>query len=133
MDGEAYLTNSIPIRKPISKPRKKPARSVIPPPLEKEIQASIVEYLLRLGWFTSVIKEHWTGKGMGQFSTPGIPDVVTIKDGRVLMLEVKRPPPYGVVSNEQREWHRKWLAHGGEVHVVRSIDDVKSCIDGGAI
>jgi len=131
------LTNTQLIRTPISKPRKKPARNVIPPPLEKEIQASIVEYLLRLGWFTSVIKEHWnrdkSGKGKGQFSTPGIPDVVAIKDGRVLMLEVKRPPPYGRVSDDQREWHGKWLAHGGEVHVVRSIDDVKRCIDGGAI
>jgi len=131
------LINTQPIRKPTNRPRKQPARNVIPPPLEEDIKKSIIEYLRLHRWFPSVIKEHWNRnsrhEGTGSFSEPGIPDVVAIKDGRVVMLEIKRPPPYGVVRNSQREWHGNWLAHGGEVYVVCSIDDVKNCIEGGAL
>lgn len=119
-----------------AKKTKKPVKP--PPPLEngKEgVRESIKGYLTTRGWFVSTIKERYFPKGAkkGQFSDPGIPDLICIKNGRVVMLEVKRPlsptTRYSQPSDSQKKWHAEWQAQGGEVYVVRSLEDALEVCD----
>jgi hypothetical protein len=58
-----------------------------------------------------------------KYSLKGVPDIIVIKDGRFIGLEVKRQGGYQ--SPEQKEFERLCNEHAGEYHVVRSIDDVR--------
>lgn len=49
---------------------------------ESQIQSNIIERLRRQGWWVTKII---------QTSTNGIPDVMAIRGGRVVFIEVKRP------------------------------------------
>lgn len=99
-------------------------------PLEKEIQNSICEYLeYRRGilfWRqnTNPIFDKQTGKPrkMPKFSINGIPDIIVVKGGKFIGLEVKRPK--GKQSIDQIDFQMKLQDAGGEYHVVTSIDDV---------
>jgi len=57
---------------------------------------------------------------------PGAPDLVVVKRGRVLFLEVKTAK--GKVSEKQSEVHDLLRLHGMEVRVVRDIDDITDLI-----
>ncbi len=87
---------------------------------EKQIQAQIVEYLRWHGWFVSEIRERYSN-GTGRYSDPGIPDIVAIKNGRTIWLEVKTPK--GKVRPSQIKWHEECIKHGGKVHTVRIFPD----------
>ena len=64
---------------------------------------------------------HWkVHQGLG--STPGIPDIVGIWQGKLLGIEVKTAK--GVVSDKQALKLREINRHGGLAFVARSIDDV---------
>ena len=120
-----------PVRKPVDRsPRKVPASNV-PPPLEAAVQESIVQYLRVLGYMVSVIKEHYArgkdGKGIGKFSTPGIPDLMCVKDGITFFIEVKRPR-VGVMRDAQKKWHAEYRSHGGLVYVARTLEDIREII-----
>ena len=97
----------------------------LPPPLEAAVQEQIKCYLTLRGWFCSNIKERYFRQGSGQYSEPGIPDMLCIKAGRVVMLEVKRPDcSYAKKPRKsQHIWHAEWRRQGGEVYVVRSVED----------
>jgi Holliday junction resolvase len=56
----------------------------------------------------------------------GAPDLVAIKRGRVVFLEVKTPK--GKVSEKQSEVHDLLRLHGMEVRVVRGIDDIMDLV-----
>ena len=103
----------------------------LPPPLEADIQAGIKHYLTLRGWFCSDIRERYFRQGGGKYSEPGIPDMICIKAGRVVMLEVKRPKvSYAKKVRESQEvWHGKWKAQGGEVYVVRGVEDAAMVVD----
>lgn len=91
-------------------------------PLEKDIQREIVKHLKDSGWEVMVIRERFAGRP----SDPGIPDVVAIKSGRTMWLEVKRPN--GIVRKTQVKRHKDMRSQGAEVYVVRSIEDVRAAI-----
>ena len=59
--------------------------------------------------------------------TPGLPDLQAIKDGRVVMVEVKTPK--GRLSDAQAAFSRAWQLAGGEYVVARSVDDVAALVD----
>lgn len=103
----------------------------LPPPLETAVQDQIKGYLAIRGWFCSNIRErYFTGKTKGKFSEPGIPDMLCIKGGRVVMLEVKRPrSSYSKPNDNQKAWHAEWQRQGGEVYVVRSVEDAMEVCD----
>lgn len=105
------------------------AKAKAPIPLEKEVGKAVRGYLEVRGWFVSTIKERYFAKGAGAFSEPGIPDLLCIKKGRVVMLELKRPMRAAVCSENQHIWHAKWKEQGGEVYVVRSIEDAIDVCD----
>lgn len=112
--------------------RTRSSMASIPPPLEKDVSGAIKGYLTIRGWFVSTIKERYYTNGQrGAYSEPGIPDLMAIKNGRVVMLEVKRPKvSYAKKARaSQDEWHAKWRAQGGEVYVVHGVEDAAEVCD----
>lgn len=93
---------------------------------EKEIQEQIVGYLRLRGWEVSEIRERYAA-GQGRYSQPGIPDVYCIKGGRSVWLEVKTRT--GKVRPAQVEWHERHKNAGGEVYVVRSVEEAAEVCD----
>ena len=53
----------------------------------------------------------------------GVPDIIIVKKGQFIGLEVKRPGTYQ--SPEQKTFECELTDAGGQYHVVRSIDDVQ--------
>lgn len=62
---------------------------------------------------------------MPKHSRRGVPDIIVIKDGQFIGLEVKRPGTYQ--SPEQKAFKHDVATAGGRYHVVRSIEDVTTC------
>src|SRR3990167_5992391 len=97
-----------------------------PPVYEKDIQASILEYLHAKRIF--FWKEHSGGLPMenGKYFIPiglkGKADILGIYHGRFLAIEVKRPG--GILSEDQSYFIRRILEEGGIAFVATSIDDV---------
>ena len=83
---------------------------------ESEIQITIKEYLQWQGWF--VVKIH---QSLGSYK--GIADLVAMKDGLTVWIEVKTPK--GRLSKYQEQFRDDVLAHGGTYIVARSVDDVE--------
>jgi len=89
---------------------------------EKEIVSAILRYLKTVprcfAW-----KEHG-----GMYGTAGIPDIIACIDGRFYAFEVKTPE--GKTTKLQDATIRKILACGGTATVVRSVDEVRTVING---
>ena len=84
---------------------------------ESLIQGAIRAHLINDGWF--VVKLINTSK-------PGMPDLMAIKDGKVIFFEVKTDK--GRVSKLQ-EHHIEGLNNMGvPAHVVRSVTQVKDIL-----
>lgn len=103
-------------------------------PKESEIQNSICDYLSLkryLFWRQNTSPTiqndksgNWHFRRMPKYSMKGIPDIIIIKDGQFIGLEVKRPK--GKQSEFQIEFQKRCEENGGKYFVVTSIDDVKS-------
>lgn len=100
------------------------------PPLEKAIQLAICDYLARRKHFFwrqnttalfDVTKK--TFRAMPKYAMKGVPDIVVIKDGFFIGLEVKRP--HTKPSADQKAFEEGCKRAGGEYYVVRSISDVQ--------
>jgi DNA invertase Pin-like site-specific DNA recombinase len=89
------------------------------PERESDIQATIRDWLRWHGWY--VVRHHQT---LG--SHVGLADLQAIKDGQVLMIEVKTRR--GRQSQDQLEFEREWTEHGGIYIVARSVEDVQKAI-----
>jgi len=76
-------------------------------PLESAIQAKIIKALERGGWY--VIKLIQTNKN-------GIPDLLCLRNGRAVFIEVKRPGEKPTPLQLQR--HRELKDTGFQVEVV---------------
>jgi len=99
--------------------------------LEKDIQLSICQYLqLRkhFFWRANTVPVYDTTKqsyrAMPQFARNGVPDIILVRDGQFIGLEVKRPG--GRLSEAQERFRDELVAAGGQYHVVQSIDDIQS-------
>ena len=90
--------------------------------LEKDIVNKIMKYLKTVprcfAW-----KEHG-----GMYGTAGIPDIIACVDGRFFAFEVKTDT--GKTTALQESTIRKILAAGGRAFVVRSVDEVRTAING---
>lgn len=99
----------------------------VKPPLEREIQKQIVQYLKAAGWSvwqTSQGHKHPTG-AKGLRITPGIPDLYAIhrKHGAI-WVEVKRPG--GTFSEAQNIFSTAHLfLHQPLVLWVHSLDELR--------
>ena len=83
---------------------------------ETAVRRQIQDYLRWTGWFV-----YYNLAGLGSY--PGLSDLVAVRDGRVVYIEVKTPK--GVQSEKQKRFQRKLEAAGGEYVLARGIEDVE--------
>src|SRR5690606_35669338 len=94
------------------------------------IQTAICDYLAfqkHFFWRQNVIpamNANGTMRRLPKYVKTGVPDIIVVKDGFFIGLEVKRKG--GVQSANQKEFEKGIKEAGGEYYVVRSIDDVKN-------
>lgn len=97
------------------------------PPLEKEIQLTVCDYLERkryMFWRQNTApvwdKDHF--RSMPKYSMKGVPDIILIKDGQFIGLEIKRPK--GIQSDIQKIFQHKCEKAGGRYHLITSLEEV---------
>lgn len=81
--------------------------------LESKISRNIVDKLKASGWFVTKLQTT---------STPGIPDLLCIRSGRVVFIEVKQDK--GIVSPLQEFRIEDLRKQGMEVRVVRDLNEI---------
>lgn len=86
---------------------------------ETEIRKLITTALRLDGWFV-----FYCLQGLGCY--PGISDLIAIKAGRVIFIEVKTQS--GRQSEVQRQFELQLKASGGEYRLCRSLDDVRDLL-----
>lgn len=69
-------------------------------------------------------KDGWSFRRMPKHALKGVPDIIVIKAGQFIGLEVKRDK--GRLSLDQVAFRLRLEAAGGKYFVVRSIDDVQA-------
>ena len=84
---------------------------------ETDIRRQLVDYLRMNGWFV-----YHNLAGLGCYK--GLSDLVAVKDGRIVHVEVKKPGT-GKLSENQKQFQRDLQAHGGEYVVARGIGDLQ--------
>lgn len=98
---------------------------------ESAIERDILRWLNERGGFYA-FKIHTTGqfdRGTGSYrkhsvyAVNGVSDVVALKDGVVLFLEVKAP--HGKQSADQVKFMKAVRSMGGNYEVVTSVEDVE--------
>jgi Holliday junction resolvase len=82
---------------------------------ENDVKRVVKDYLSAKGFFHFHILQ-----GLGSYK--GIPDMVAIKKGRVLFLEIKKPT--GKQSEHQKEFQQNIEYQGGEYILVRCLEDL---------
>lgn len=97
---------------------------------ETDIQFSICEYLALKGYFfwrqnniPRYNKDRKVYFSMPKYALNGIPDIILIKDGQFIGLEVKTPQ--GRKSKAQEAFEKGSTEAGAQYHIVRSIEDVQ--------
>lgn len=99
-------------------------------PLEKDIQATICEYLELKGIFfwrqntaPSIYKhgDSFSFRRMGKYAKKGIPDIILIHEGEVKFIEVKRKG--AKQSPEQLEFEKVCKSHGIKYILAHSVDE----------
>jgi len=94
---------------------------------ESAVQRAIVQALSYAGWLVMHIPNQSTrGRQRWAGLLPGAPDLLAIKQGRVVFLEVKTEK--GKVSEKQAEVHDLLRRQKAEVRVVRGVDDISDLL-----
>lgn len=97
---------------------------------ESDILRSICDYLAlrkHFFWRTNNVPVYMPDRkafrAMPKYGMKGVPDIIVIKDGFFVGLEVKQKGKYQ--SKEQKEFERNCKEAGAEYYVVRDIYEVK--------
>lgn len=103
---------------------------------ERQLQNAIINLLRLNGWFA--YNQETTGtydpsKGcfrLNRGKVTGVSDILAIKNGRVVWIEVKKPdnktgPLKNGQTQNQIEFERNIKAQKGEYYVARSLEDVQ--------
>ncbi|MBF6596331.1 MAG: VRR-NUC domain-containing protein [Thermaceae bacterium] len=100
---------------------------------EARLERLVTDYLRACGWFVLKTDAGAGRRAGGNFGSlqPGYPDLTCLKDGQVLLIEVKSPT--GQVSAIQKYKHLELQAHGCRVHVVRSITELEAALEANAV
>ena len=86
---------------------------------ENDIKRQVKDYLSLKGYFHFHILQ-----GLGAYR--GIPDIIAIKNNRVLFLEIKRPG--GKQSEHQKNFQAEIEGQGGEYYILKSLEDLVEII-----
>lgn len=62
-------------------------------------------------------------RAMPKYALNGVPDIIVIKDGWFVGLEIKTKS--GRQSEHQKEFERNCKQAGGEYHLITSVDQLK--------
>ena len=89
---------------------------------ESDIQKYIKDYLIKTGWFC------WKIHQQGKYCYRGITDLMAIKDGLTIYVEVKAWK--GCLSSDQEKFRDDIVSHGGKHLVARRLDDVIEFVEG---
>lgn len=87
---------------------------------ETYIRRAITDALRRSGWAVFYIFQ-----GLGSYK--GISDLIAIRDGRTVFIEVKTQT--GRQSDYQKEFQRVCQAHGVRYILARSVNDVEELLN----
>ena len=90
---------------------------------EKDIRRVCKDYLQVKGWFVFHLLQ-----GLGCY--PGLSDMVAIKGGRVLFIELKRPIG-GIHRKPQKKFKADIERSGGEYILVKCLEDLIEGINEG--
>lgn len=90
---------------------------------EARVVKKIRTYLQADGWLT------WKNHGSA-YAPPGLPDVMGVRNGRLIAIECKTPR--GTPTKSQESWIRRLRNQGAIAGIARSVADVKELIDGKA-
>ena len=82
---------------------------------ENDVKCAVKQLLSIKGYFHFPILQ-----GLG--AKRGIPDIIAIKNNRVLFLEIKRPG--GKLTEHQQQFQADINGQGGEYYVIKSLDDL---------
>ena len=82
---------------------------------ENDIKKQVKDYLSLKGYF-----HFYLLAGMGAYK--GIPDIIAIKNNRVLFLEIKRLG--GKLSEWQQQFQLDIEGQGGEYYIIKSLEDL---------
>ena len=101
-------------------------------PLEKDIQRAICDYLALKNYFfwrsnnIPVFGKNNAGfktfRSLPKYTPRGIPDIIIIRKGEFIAVEVKRPK--AKLRPEQAEFASKIVVHGGTYWVVHSLEEI---------
>jgi len=99
---------------------------------EAQIQQAIVNYLQALGWYVIVTDAGEAARASRQRHRqgrmrPGTPDLVALRAGRGVLIEVKRVR--GRLTERQRAEHEQARRCGVPVLVARSVEDVERFLE----
>lgn len=84
---------------------------------ESAIQARVRRHLEREGWLM------WKNHGSA-FSEVGLPDLMGLKDGNFIGIEMKKPG--GAPTKKQLRWLEKIRSRGGSGAVIDNMEDLKA-------
>lgn len=96
---------------------------------EIDIQNSICDYLSLkhyFFWRQNTIAPFREGRWFSQprYSMNGIPDIILIKNGKFIGLEVKKPK--GKQSDNQKIFEERCKKAGGEYYIVTDLKDIEA-------
>ena len=89
---------------------------------ERQIESAIVTALRLAGWLVMKIPNDALYRSRVPHAQKGAPDLVAVRDGRVVFIEVKAPR--GALSQHQHAVHEALRARGAEVRVARGVNDI---------
>lgn len=89
------------------------------PMKERDVLALVRDYLRATGWAV------WRMQASMGFPQ-GFSDLLALRQGRVLFLEIKAPG--GQLSRHQERFRDEVQAHGGEYVVCRSLEDLYAAL-----
>lgn len=95
---------------------------------ETDIQMAICDYLAlkkHFFWRQNSVPVFSEGRfrAMSKYAKNGVPDIIVVKDGWFIGLEVKTQQ--GRISSAQEAFEKGVKEAGGEYYIVRSIEDVQ--------
>lgn len=100
---------------------------------ESSIQSAICDYLTYKKYFfwrnnniPVFDTKTYSMRAMNKYSIKGVPDIIVIKDGAFIGLEVKTPK--GIQSDSQKEFQRRCEENQGYYFIVTSIDDAQKIL-----
>ena len=93
---------------------------------EGEVKSAVKDALQKAGWYEWTVNQF---NKRGYRVKSGISDLIAIREGRVLFLEIKAGN--GKQRPAQAVFQAEIQAHGGEYYVIRSVDELIAIIEGG--